>query len=250
MDRNRIRAHGRVLLPRCKRPVERVRGLPGCTVVCTEGAKRLARRSQRRYGTGRRLVVDVVVDQAEIEGIAGREQGVKRHHEKIVLTIRRTAGGVVDVLTTLSAGCGQFDRQSANFREVDQTFEILLAVLRKGADQLAAPLTRGLGANHVDQTTNGVAAKQRALRAAQDFHTLRIPHIQQSACGGREVNAVLVDRNGRVKTLFDFRVLHATDRDANRAITQNRVDDEVGGHARDLIDRSGERFLDGVGVHG
>ena len=227
VDRNRIRAHGRVLLLRCERGVERVRCLARRAVSPTEGAKRFARRSQCRHGAGWRFVVDVVVDQAEIEGIAGREKSVKRHHEKVVFTIRRTASGVVDVLTTLNAGCGQLDRQATDFREIDQALEVLLAVLSKRTNQFAAPLACGLGANHVDQTTDRVAAKQRALGAAQHFHTLCVPDIQKSACSGREVDAVLINRNGRVKTLLNFRVLHTADRDADRAVTENRVDDEV-----------------------
>ena len=102
----------------------------------------------------------------------------------------------------------------------------------------------------MDQTTDRVAAKQRALGAAQHFNTLCVPDIQKSACSGREVDAVLINRNGRVKTLLNFRVLHTADRNADGAVTENRVDDQVRRHARDLIDRSGERFLDGIGVHG
>ena len=124
-----------------------------------------------------------------------------------------------------------------------------MAILRKGTDQLAAPLTGRLGANHVNQTTNGVAAEQRALRAAQYLHTLCVPYVQQCTCGGREVNPVLIDRNSGVETLLHFCVLHTADRDTDRSITQNRVDDEVGGHARDLINRSRESFLNGVRIH-
>ena len=124
-----------------------------------------------------------------------------------------------------------------------------MAVLGKGTHQLAAPLARGLRPDNVNEAANRVAAKQRALWATQHLHALCIPHVQQCTRSSGQINTILVDRDGGVERLLHLGVLHTTNGDTNRSVTEDGVNHEVGRHPGDFIDRSGKRLFDRVGVH-
>ena len=103
-----------------------------------------------------------------------------------------------------------------------------MAVLGKGTHQLAAPLTGRLGADDVDEATDGVAAKQRPLWATQHLYALCIPNVQQCARGCSQINAILIDRNGRVEALLHLSVLHTANGNTHRSVTEDGVNHQIG----------------------
>ena len=226
------------------------RGSAGGRVETRKPIETLARRNDRREWSRRSVIINVIVDQSEIEIIVWREEHIRCHHQEVVLALLLITRSVVKVLTTSDARGRELDRNTTHLRKIDQAFQVCLTVLCERAHHLTTPLTRGLGTYHVHQSTNGVAAEERPLRSAQHLYSLRIPHISEGASGGREVYTVLINRYRRIKTLLYFGMLHATNRDPHRAVTQNRVNDQIGGHAGNIITRPCKRFFDSICIHG
>ena len=99
-----------------------------------------------------------------------------------------------------------------------------------------------------EQTADGVAAEQRALRAAQDFDAVGVGHLHQRAGVGGEIHAIEVHSHSGVERLFNVVQLHATDGDGRRAVAQRGVDDEVGGQLGHTLNVAGIRLLEGGGI--
>src|SRR5690606_1795320 len=106
-----------------------------------------------------------------------------------------SAGRVRRVHETVAVEGGGSEAGVQRVRERDVDLAVHVdAVVGAGRD-LQVPVGRvvGLPADDVDGTADGVAAEQRALRAAQDLDAVDVDEVQHAANGGGHVHAVHVD---------------------------------------------------------
>ena len=75
----------------------------------------------------------------------------------------------------------QLDTTVLTEGHIDDALDVRHVLVAKGCLQLDSPFTRRLRSRDVDDTTDCVTTKQRALRAAQHFDGFDIKHVEYRA---------------------------------------------------------------------
>ena len=113
-------------------------------------------------------------------------------------------GGWLDIVVeaiALVRRQADLGRQAAGAAEVEGgqvegAIELAVAEVAHAGAQLAAQLTGGFLGDHVDGTAGGVAAKQGALGAAQNFNPLDFRQLENVAGEFADIGAVQVNADG------------------------------------------------------
>ena len=110
------------------------------------------------------------------------------------------------------AGDRELGAEPVRDGHIQRTLEISpLELTEGGFDHAAKLLGRPLGSD-IDGAADGVAAKQGALGAAQDFYTLDIHHVQHAAhCAGR-INTVDISADSGVRGQTEIKLPNPADK--------------------------------------
>ena len=83
---------------------------------------------------------------------------------------------------------------------------------------VAAEFIADLARGEINRPADGVAAKQRALRPAQDLDLLEVEDIEHRSDAAAEVNPIDVDADARVGDQGKVVLPHAADKNHRRGI--------------------------------
>ena len=106
----------------------------------------------------------------------------------------------------------QLDAYIVTQTKVKNSIHVVGVVLLVARANLAAELTSGLAARNIDNATNGVAAKQCALRPPEYFHTFYIDTAKQTAGIRANKHAIDDNTNSRVEVFLNVGNAHTTNK--------------------------------------
>ena len=151
-------------------------------------------RGKARLHEGRRaaclILLRIIADEAEAEGIGRLEQRLGADEIAVaIVDVGIVDHVVVETVTAeedaIDAGCNRFTQ-----RRVHPALDADRIVIAIGEIGIAAEVEFGLSRIDRDHPGRGVAAAQRALRAAQDFDPVKRAELGQRVARARTIDAV------------------------------------------------------------
>ena len=124
-----------------------------------------------------------------------------------------------------AAGNGQA-QNVVNFGCVNRNFVDQATIVAAFDANLTRELTRGLTCDEVNGAAQGVATKQGALRATQNFNALQVDHVKQGALIFTDKHAVDIHADGWVhpdRGLACAKTANGGGRDQTRNRCRNHV---------------------------
>jgi hypothetical protein len=202
------------------------------------GVKHVRRRRHAAEGTGvgavarhgGGLVIRVVVGGTDQDIVGGLELGGDAVGEDVLVILLATGGQVIAEAVAVE-GCHRgAEAEPVRDRTGDRPDEIGLVVGAVAAAQAHVEIVGKAARDVLDRTTDGIAAIQRTLRAAQHLDTLHVVDVQHRALRARQVDIIEVQGDALLEARQRILLADTADERRERGVGGTR---RLQGHAGD-----------------